>query len=82
MRQLSRDPFARITYYQRSVFTSFDYPLSIQPDCAFCGGHGRSTKRGYFLYQYGTYTDGIYNTVYWEPKLFCCKSCHDSYHGL
>jgi hypothetical protein len=41
-------------------------------ECDWCGSTGK-------LYQFSTESDGGRT---WRHKgAFCCKSCHDSYHG-
>ena len=78
---ISRDPFARHDIVRRVVQT--------HASCTWCGGKrtvgsntpARRVTLG--LYEYGTERDdrpGERN-VNWHTGLFCCKSCHDSYHS-
>jgi len=74
---INRDPFAR-----QELHRSREYVTS--QACSECGGI-RKTKSGrYFLYCYGTERDGVsasYTARQNHKGLFCCKSCHDSYHS-
>ena len=74
MKQISRDPFARVTYYRETVHHSGTY------ECVWCGGKGKTVKTGYSLYRYGNESDQLASKIEWEKQLFCSKSCHDTYH--
>jgi hypothetical protein len=78
MRYLSRDSFARITYYRESVHVEeFNHST-----CKWCGNPGKSiVNNERVLYRYGYEKDGIYTRVQFDNGLFCCKSCHDDYHN-
>lgn len=73
MALISRDPFARQELHREIVHAK-------GKTCEWCGST-RHTKRGpsEFLYRYDVQTDG--GRTYEGSKLFCCKSCHDSYAG-
>lgn len=73
MALVSRDPFAR-TELHRSVVTAHTGIT-----CSNCGGVRISPKGWKSLYEYRTESDGGRSSTH--RGLFCCKSCHDSYHG-
>ena len=79
MRYLSRDPFARITYFS-CVAREYN-------SCDWCGAflegacthlEARRVKR---LYQYGAEHDSRAG-VHWTAKAFCSASCARSYGAL
>jgi hypothetical protein len=48
--------------------------------CANCGATRKSNRTGRrSLYLYRTETDG--GRSFQHKGLFCCKSCHDAFHG-
>lgn len=69
--QVRRDSFARHDVVRRTVESS--------GTCKWCGGKrqrkGTPVNR---LFEYGINRDDR-NRDEWEGKLFCSKSCHDSY---
>ena len=77
MRQLFRDSFARITLFSKTIKHLGNL------SCAFCGSKGKALKGNKFsLKQYGNESDSVRPTfVYFCPKTFCCKSCHDAYNN-
>ena len=68
-RLISRDPFARQELHRVVV------PV-ISRGCDWCGGVSKA-KGAFRLFRYDVQTDG--GRTYEGSKLFCCKSCHDSY---
>jgi hypothetical protein len=74
LRYISRDPFARTTL-ERGTVTLFS-----DKTCDWCGNEGKRLRNGARqLYGYQTRPDS--GRVVVHRGLFCCKSCHDSYHG-
>lgn len=73
MKQLRRDPFARVTYWRRTV-------LAHGKTCKECGYPGRMTSKGYTLYQYGAESDGVRPNISWDDNLFCSASCRKAYY--
>lgn len=74
MAYISRDPFARQEIH-RSAITDYH-----GAQCQWCGSLGRALKHGgHRLYRYETQTDG--GRCFVHGGVFCCKSCHDSYHS-
>lgn len=70
-RLVSRNPFARTELHRETVGGP-------HPDgCAWCG---RTRKDG-SLYRYRTERDDNPSRPGAHRGLFCCKPCHDSYHG-
>ena len=65
--QISRDPFARTTTVREGIKTG--------DTCTWCGG----TRKGGSLFRYTTESDGRRRSPH--RGLFCCKPCHDAYHG-
>jgi hypothetical protein len=77
MAYISRDPFARTDLHREN-----DYLVG--SGCAWCGGarHNRPSKthpvgRPY-LYRFYVETDTGH--TYYDDKLFCSKSCRESYY--
>lgn len=72
MRQISRDPFARVTRYRRAVPTE-------HRTCGWCGGV-RQLKSGLrYLYQYGAQRDD-HPVPWWDPLMFCSIGCQRTYY--
>ena len=69
---ISRDVFARTELHRETV----RYPNTT---CAWCGGIRTGADGTSVLYRYRTEHDGGRKGDH--PKLFCCKGCHDAYHG-
>jgi hypothetical protein len=70
---ISRDPFARTELHR---FNSRHLGQGLT--CDWCGSKGRQLKFDWLLYRYTTETDGGSMV---HDGVFCCKSCHDSYHS-
>lgn len=77
---LSHDAFARQSTIRQ---------VECGGECDWCGKRrtsyrkdtvGWRTVRTNTLYRYGTQPDDS-GRENWHKGLFCCKSCHDSYHG-
>ena len=73
MAYISRDPFARTELHRQNVYVSAD------ASCAWCGRVRATCKGRQYLYQYRTESDG--GRVSPHGRLFCDKSCHDSYYS-
>ena len=71
MAYISRNSFARETLTRRNVYTN--------ETCSWCGNFRRNRAGKPYLYAYTTETDG--GSKNQHHGFFCCKSCHDSYHG-
>lgn len=80
MSMISRDPFARTELHRESVYIyTSHYPNPNPTTCDFCG-NVKETKAGKrFLYRYRVETDG--GTVSVDTRLFCSKSCRQTYIG-
>jgi len=76
MRQLRREPFARSTFFRRSVVVDDNV------SCAWCGAYGKSTNKGYVLYQYGWEDDRINTKVDFDKHEFCSVQCYRLYHNI
>lgn len=75
MKQISRDPFARLSIVRRSVHVHHFQT------CKWCGNKGKRLQSGlYRLFEYGTDNDDRNGLVDWHKGYFCSKSCHDSYY--
>lgn len=73
MTYVSRNPFAR-TELHRDTINPADVSFA-RLTCDWCGSVRPDGK----LYVYQTESDG--GRVSRHRGRFCCKSCHDSYHG-
>jgi len=76
MALVNRDPFAREELHRRSVVV-----FAEGGGCAWCGAYrsGLRNPQARRLFQYRIETDG--GRVSEDAKLFCSKSCRDSYHS-
>lgn len=68
---ISRAPFARREVHRETV------PGSHPNGCDWCS----QTRSNGSLFQYRTEGDANPSRPGKHRGLFCCKSCHDSYHG-
>ena len=75
MRQLARDPFARVTLMRIVV-----RPLASGQTCSWCGTVRTSRRGGTYLYRYGTEPDAVRPRIDRHDGAFCSTSCHDAYH--
>lgn len=67
---IKRDPLARQELHKEIIDAS-------GCTCSWCGSNREDGK----LYVYYTERDGIRPNRRTHNGAFCCKSCHDSYHG-
>lgn len=74
MRQLKRDPFARLTHVSMQLF--YDSPTG----CSWCGYTPKTKTGRHYLYTYGVQHDDHYGTT-WERKSFCNRACQRAYWG-
>jgi hypothetical protein len=72
MTYINRDPFARTELHRETEY------VGANRTCDWCG-NAAVTKLGNYLYRYRTESDGGRSSEH--RGLFCCKSCHDAYHG-
>jgi hypothetical protein len=70
-RLINRNPFARTELHRKTV----QLEIGSGQTCGWCG----FVRDGGKLYRYYTETDGGRTNDH--SGLFCCKSCHDSYHS-
>jgi hypothetical protein len=75
MRVLSHDGFAR-----RSTVRMNDHVSSLAT-CDWCGSPAKPIGSLYYLYRYGTLSDGYGARADIHKGTFCSKACHDAYHG-
>lgn len=69
------DPFGRYSLMRETV--------SSADDCYWCGSpRTRAGKLLYKLFRYGIQYDDSPGRTHWDVKLFCCKSCRNTYYGL
>lgn len=75
MRQISSDPFARVTLYRENIPANPE----VSKGCAWCGGFKVSRHGKPFLYVYTVSGDGSRSRF--ESKPACSKGCAESWHG-
>lgn len=77
---INRDPFARQELHRETIHLGSEAPSTAT--CAWCGNVRRNARypgNPPTLYQYSAQSDG--GRIGQHKGLFCCKSCHDSYHS-
>lgn len=72
--ELSHDAFGRFSIMRRNEY------FTRTAECDWCGRPGRTTSKGYKLFQYGYQADSLASKTDWEKKYFCSKPCHDAYY--
>jgi hypothetical protein len=75
MTYINRDPFARQELHREVVKPEPSQFSPSVPTCSWCG----QTRKNGSLFAYSTESDGGRRSTH--RGLFCCKSCHDSYHS-